>query len=338
MHPPSHDASAIYRYRDCLAAADCLCAAIIHLDLFTLLAREPLTVVEIATRFGIAPRPTDAMVTLCASAGLLGRDAAGRWSATGVAREFLVAGAAFDARSYYTSMAERSGVADWVRVLRTGRPANWPGQEGEADWHAAMRTEAFAEAFTAAMDCRGRVLAPALAAAIDGPGRNLLDIGGGSGVYAIACAEAVPGLEATVFEASPVDAIARRMIERSGCGDRVKVVTGDMFADPWPEGHDTHLFSNVLHDWDEPECRRLVERSVAILPPRGRVVVHDMFVADTKDGPAWAAEYSVLLAGVTQGRLYSVAEVTAWMAALGLQPGPRKATALGREAIAFARP
>ena len=56
-----------------------------------------------------------------------------------------------------------------------------------------MRTEAFAESFTAAMDCRGRVLGPGLAAALTGtaPGR-LLDVGGGSGAYAIAVASTAP--------------------------------------------------------------------------------------------------------------------------------------------------
>jgi hypothetical protein len=55
-----------------------------------------------------------------------------------------VAGAPFDARPYYASIAEKPGVADFLTVLRTDRPANWPGEEGEADWHAAMRTEALA--------------------------------------------------------------------------------------------------------------------------------------------------------------------------------------------------
>jgi hypothetical protein len=107
------------------------------------------------------------MLTLCAANGLVAADAGGMLRTTPLGREFLVAGAARDARPYYASMAGRPGVDDWLKVLRTDRPANWPGAQGEADWHAAMRTTAFAESFTAAMDCRGRVLAPAVAAAID---------------------------------------------------------------------------------------------------------------------------------------------------------------------------
>ena len=339
MQPAAHDAAPIYRYRDTLAAVDCLAAAIVHLDLFTLLDREPLDRAAICRRLGIAPRPTDVMLTLCAANGLVAADAGGMLRTTPLGREFLVAGAARDARPYYASMAGRPGVDDWLKVLRTDRPANWPGAQGEADWHAAMRTTAFAESFTAAMDCRGRVLAPAVAAAIDlGASRRLLDVGGGSGVYAIACLEAAPALRATVLEADPVADIARRTVARAGHADRIEVTSADMFADDWPQGHDLHLFANVLHDWDEPDCRRLLATSAARLPSGGRIVVADMFLADAKDGPLWAAEYSVLLASVTQGRLYTPAEIAGWIADLGLAIVRHAPLPLGRGLLEIARP
>ena len=98
-----------------------------------------------------------------------------------------------------------------------------------------------------------------------------------------------------------------------------------------------HLFSNVLHDWDEPECRRLLATSAAALPAGGRLLVHDMFLDDDKTGPLWAAEYSVLLAGVTQGRIYAAAEVTGWASAAGFRVAGRADTALGRGVIELVR-
>jgi predicted O-methyltransferase YrrM len=338
MNPPTTDPAVIYRTRDAIAAADALAAAIVHLDLFTGLARAPADVAEVCRRHGLHPRPTDVLCTLLSAQGLIARDASGRFEPTATAREFLVDAAPFDARSYYAAMADKPGVADFLQVLRTGRPANWPGAEGEADWHASMRTEAFAEAFTAAMDCRGRVLAPALANAVDGgAARRLLDVGGGSGVYSIAMAERFPTLAATVLEAAPVDAIARRTIRAAGLEGRVAVVAADMFTTPWPAGHDLHLFSNVLHDWDEADCRRLLAMSVAALPAGGRLLIHDMLLDDDKAGPLWAAEYSVLLSTVTQGRLYSTAEIAGWLAELGFEIVARAATALGRSVLTGSR-
>ena len=338
MHSPATDPSLIYRTRDAIAAADALAAAIVHLDLFTSLAHEPADLAGLCRRHGLHPRPTDVLCTLLVAQGLLARDPAGRIAPTATAREFLVAGSPFDARAYYAAMGDKPGVADFVTVLRTGRPANWPGAEGEADWHASMRTEAFAEAFTAAMDCRGRVLAPALAAAVEcGTARRLLDVGGGSGVYSIVLAERWPALAATVLEAAPVDAIARRTIRAAGLEGRIAVVDANMFKSPWPAEHDVHLFSNVLHDWDEADCRMLLAMSASALPADGRILIHDMLLDDDKAGPLWAAEYSVLLSTVTQGRLYSAAEIGGWLAAHGLGIIARAPTALGRSVLTAAR-
>jgi predicted O-methyltransferase YrrM len=338
MQPPSSDPSLIYRSRDALAAVDALAAAMVHLDLFTSLAGEPTDVAGVAARFGLHPRPTDVLCTLLVAQGLLERDASGVCRVSETAREFLIAGAPYDARPYYAAMAEKPGVADFLKVLQTGKPANWPGEEGEADWHAAMREPAFAEAFTAAMDCRGRVLAPALASAVNlNDEARVLDIGGGSGVYSIALAEQIPTLTGTVLEASPVDTIARRRIAEAGLSSRIHVVTADMFADAWPDDHNVHLFSNVLHDWDEPECRTLLARSAEALPAGGRILIHDMLLDDDKAGPLWAAEYSVLLSTVTQGRIYSAAEIGGWLNALGFTLTDPQPTALGRSVLTASR-
>lgn len=334
MRAPTTDPTLLYRTRDSIAAADALAAAIVHLDLFTSLDRDPTDLAGLCRRHGLQPRPADVLCTLLAAQGLLAHDDAGRLVPTATAREFLVAGSPCDARPYWRALAGKPGVADILTVLCTGRPANWPGERGEADWHAAMRTEAFAESFTAAMDCRGRVLAPALAAAVDcRAARRLLDVGGGSGVYAIALAERFEALDATVLESAPVDAIARRTIHASGLGERITVVAADMFAEPWPADHDVHLFSNVLHDWDEADCRRLLAASARALASGGRILVHDMLLDDDKAGPLWAAEYSVLLSTVTQGRLYSAAEIGRWLAELGFGIIARAPTALGRSVL-----
>ena len=338
MPSPTADPSFLYRTRDALAAVDALAVAIVHLNLFTVLADKPLTLEETAERFALHPRSTDVLCTLLRAQGLLVRDHEGRLHASDTAREFLIDGSPFDTRPYYAAMADKPGVGDFLKVLQTGKPANWPGEEGEADWHAAMRETAFAEAFTAAMDCRGRVLAPALAAAVDLPaGSRILDVGGGSGVYAIGLAEQFPAAQATVLESTPVDQIAKRTIATAGLAARIEVVAGDMFVDPWPANHNVHLFSNVLHDWDVSEWRELLARSVAALPQDGVLLVHDMLLDDDKAGPLWAAEYSVLLSTVTQGRLYAAVEIAAWLAEHGLRITGNCPTALGRSVLTATR-
>jgi hypothetical protein len=82
------------------------------------------------------------------------------------------------------------------------------------------------------------------------------------------------------------------------------------------------LLSNVLHDWDVPECRQLVGRCAAALPSGGRLLIHDVFLNDAHDGPLAVALYSAALFSITEGRAYSAAEYREWLIGAGLEPQP----------------
>ncbi len=87
-----------------------------------------------------------------------------------------------------------------------------------------------------------------------------------------------PQIQGDVLEKPPVDRIAARAIAGRGLSSRIGVVAGDMLAGPLPGGYDVHLFSNVLHDWDEIVVRRLLRASSDALAPGGMIVVHDAFL------------------------------------------------------------
>ena len=76
-----------------------------------------------------------------------------------------------------------------------------------------------------------------------------------------------------------------------------------MFKDDWPEG-DILLLSNVLHDWDIPEVRKLFEKAAAALSTSGLLVIHEAFINNEKNGPLPVAENSALLMNITQGKCY----------------------------------
>jgi predicted O-methyltransferase YrrM len=277
------------------------------------------------------------MTTLFVAMGLLVRDGA-VLRTSDVAREHLVAGSPWYLGPYFPRLTDRPIAEDLLRVLRTGQPANFASRKDEADWHRAMETEAFAEEFLAAMDCRGVLTAQALARNLDlTPYHRLLDIGGGSGIYACSLAAHFPELRASVLEKPPVDRVSRRAIERRGFSDRLDVVAADMFQNGLPRGYDVHLYSNVLHDWDVDLVRVLLEASAAALEPGGAIVVHDAFLNADKTGPIEMAAYSVLLMHVTQGRCYSLAEMGAWMQEAGFGEPTVVPSAVGRSALVARR-
>ena len=81
------------------------------------------------------------------------------------------------------------------------------------------------------------------------------------------------------------------------------------------------MLSNVLHDWDVPECQTLIARCAAALPAGGRVLIHDVFLNDALDGPLPLALYSAALFALTEGRAYSAAEYRGLLRAAGLKDG-----------------
>jgi SAM-dependent methyltransferase len=334
---PLTDPTALYVVRDSLYAADMLIAAVSGLDFFTWLDGHPGTVDEIAAQRGFHRRPVDVMTTLFVAMGLLERDGQ-QLRATATAREHLVAHSPWYLGPYYPKLADRPIARDLVEILRSGTPARFASRPDEDDWHRAMETETFAEEFTAAMNTRGALTAPALAQQLDlSRHQRLLDIAGGSGVFACAFAERFPELRASVLEKAPVDRIAGRAIAHKGLADRVDTVVGDMLAEPLPGGYDVHLFSNVLHDWDVEVVRQLLAASAAALRPGGLLIVHDTFLNATKTGPLAIAEYSVLLMHVTQGRCYSVAEIESWLIEAGFSFRSLVPSAIGRSAIVAER-
>jgi len=310
------DPTLLYRYRDAMYAPDMLIVGL-HLDLFTRLASQPKTMDEICAGFDITPRPTDVMLTLFSAMALLERSG-DRYQLTATGREHLVKGSPWYLGPYYPRLDDRPIARDLLTVLRTGRPANWGTHQANQDWHKAMEREDFAASFTAAMDCRGIYLSQAVAKAVDlREHRHLLDIAGGSGIYACALAAHYPALQATVLEKPPVDRIAAAAIANRGVSDRVSVVARDMLAEPLPGFADVHLFSNVLHDWDVPVVTDLLGKSFAALPPGGLVIVHDAFLDAAKTGPLHVAEYSVLLMHASEGRCYSTAEMAGYLEGAG---------------------
>lgn len=325
---PLTDPVSIYHYRDSLYAVDLITAAL-SVDFFSWLGGRPATLEEVCAHFGYHARPVDVMLTLFAANGWV-EEEGGVFHLTPAAREHLCADSEWFLGPYYASLHDRPIARDFLEVLRTDKPAGWSGDKAAFDWHKAMEQEDFARRFTAAMDCRGRFLAQALAARLDLSGcSRLLDIGAGSGIYACAIAARHPHLEAVVFDQAPVDRIAGRLIAERGCAERVSVATGDMFQG-LPSGCDAHLFSNVLHDWGVDEVRALLRASHAALPAGGLLIIHDAFIQADKRGPLHAAEYSCLLMHSTQGKCYSTAEYAGLLAEAGFTPGAHVDTVVAR--------
>ena len=167
---------------------------------------------------------------------------------------------------------------------------------------------------------------------------RLLDVAGGSGIYACAVVAKHPHLEATVFEKPPVDGVACKAIEKRNFENRVSVIAGDMLKQELPPGFDLHLISNVLHDWDELIVKELLAKSFRALKPGGMLVIHDACINETKSGPLPVAKYSALLMHSTEGKCYSLGEMRGYLTEVGFIGMTFQETAADRSIIIVRKP
>jgi SAM-dependent methyltransferase len=317
---PQTDPTEIFRQRDGIYAPELVAAAIVDLDFFSWLAKlpanSPADAQTICASLGLTARPVDVMLTLFCAMGYLKAES-GAFHLTEMAREFLVRDSPWFVGPYFAHFVDRPVYKGLLETLRTDKPA-WSDTAARKPWAEAMEDEAFAEQFTGTMDSRGMYVGPALAAQLDLKSRSrVLDIAGGSGIYACCIAAAHPHLQAAVFEKPPVARVTRKSIAKRGFTERVGVTPGDMFRDPLPAGYDVHLWSNALHDWNAPTVKRLLEKSFAALPSGGLVVIHDRHLNPEKTGPLRIAAHSVFLMAGTEGRYYSISEIEEFLSATG---------------------
>lgn len=307
-------------------ATELLTAAVAHFNVFGRLAAAGRTLEDLRRELSLEPRPATVLVTALRAMGLLSVDERGRLEPTTLAREHLLPGGEFDVGDYVALAAESPGVLAMVERLRTNRPpGTQAGEPGTAFIYrqgvrSAMDHQDTARHLTLSLAGRAKNVAPVLAARapLEVAGR-LIDVGGGSGMYSIACLRRYPSLRAVVWDRAEVLKVAVDWAKDYGVADRLECRPGDMFTDPVPEG-DVVLLSNVLHDWDVPECRRLVARCADALPAGGRLLIHDVFLNDAHDGPPAVALYSAALFMITEGRAYSAVEYRQWLSEAGLMP------------------
>jgi predicted O-methyltransferase YrrM len=330
---PATSPQRIFSLRESSFATDLFITAVSHFDFFNRLDKAPADIDAICKSLGIKARPADVMLTLFKAYGFI-RKKNKKYYLSDVARDYLTGRAGFDLSSYVSSLQNRPICQDMKKVLQTGRPANWAAAKEGKDWATAMEDSGFAESFTAGMNSRGAYLAHGLLRAIDlGGRRKLLDIGGASGVYARILVEKYPGLSATVFEKPPVDKAAGYSIRKFGLNKRINVAAGDMFRDSLPQGYDVHLLSHVLHDWDVNEVRLVLKNSFENLKPGGIIIIHDAHINNAKTGPISAAEYSVLLMFLSEGKCYSTGEMKELLEGTGFKEVSFRHTILNRSIV-----
>ncbi|MBU2489016.1 MAG: acetylserotonin O-methyltransferase, partial [Proteobacteria bacterium] len=202
------------------------------------------------------------------------------------------------------------------------------------------RGEEWLTAFIAAMHWRASAQAGAIASMV-GVRENdrVLDVGGGSGAYAMAFCRQADGVTATVLDLPNVIPITRGYLEKAGMAGVVETVAGDYETSGLPHGYDLVWLSAIVHSNGPERNAELIAKAAASVNSRGRVAVQEFVMDPDRTSPAFGALFALnMLVATDSGDTYTESEIADWMKKAGLVNVTRHDTPFGTALVVGEKP
>ena len=261
--------------------------AALHHNVFTCLSENPMTVQAAATATGLHPLRLQTLQTALASLRLVDVND-GTYSNSPAAEAFLVKGAKYDFGDYLRMQVDRQmyGLMDQIEfALSDDLP-----EDATASYDDWFSDPDAARLYSASQHAGSLGPALGLAKSVDlSAAKTLLDVGGGTGAFAITLCQTFPDLTATIVDFPNVAAIGAEYVADAGLSDRIAYVAGNALETAWPNDQDvilmSYLFSGVPGEWHEEMIARAHEHRA----PGGHILIHDFVVSADRKGPKLAA-------------------------------------------------
>ena len=130
---------------------------------------------------------------------------------------------------------------------------------------------------------------------------TLVDIGGGNGALLGEILKIHAQPRAILFDRTSafeqLDANFQRHVETG----RATTAAGDFFVEV-PKGADCYVLSNILHDWNEEQCRAILLRIREAIADGGRLILVEMALSEPGSEPALARMTDLNMLVLTGGR------------------------------------
>jgi hypothetical protein len=289
----------------------CALQAGVRLKIFSVLGSGPKDALEVAHVVGSEGRATGLLLDALTAMQLLVKTA-GKYENSEFAGKFLDAG--LSGYMGHIILHHHHILDGWAQLdaaVMTGKKVA----------RRSYGTEIERESFLLGMFNLAMGIAPQLVGQFDLAGRKrLLDLGGGPGTYAIHFCLANPDLSAVILDRPSTEPFARQTVARFGLSERIGFIGGDFNVDALRGGpYDVAWLSHILHSNSPEECQECINKTVAALTSGGLLLIHDFILDDAKDGPEFAALFSLnMLVGTDGGRSYSRAEIFAMLNQAGM--------------------
>jgi hypothetical protein len=296
----------------------------LELDLFEVLGDEeaPLTATMLADRLDAHPDGIAMLCNFLVTEGYLAASEDG-YRLTGMTEKWLLADSETNMGPWLTFWNELV-FPFWEHELETairdGEPSQsiyeWFDEESDR-WKTAQ------DGFRATASLLVDDVADAVSVPDDAT--QLVDIGGGHGLYAIELCRRYPNLTATVFDLQgAIEAISNEI--PTELAERISTQAGDYRTDDLGEGYDVALLFNVIHAHDPAENTALFKRVADSLAQNGRIIVLDQWEGTGRTPVSRAGLRFVALTYLTTlgATVYAHEEVTSWLREAGFADIDRK--------------
>jgi hypothetical protein len=114
---------------------------------------------------------------------------------------------------------------------------------------------------------------------------TVVDVGGGRGTMLIDVLRNHPGTRGVLFDVPQVIALAEKVVADANMDDRLELVAGSFFESV-PAGGDAYILSNILHDWPDAECIRILQTCRTAMEPGAKLIVVEGVVPSDTAAPS----------------------------------------------------
>ena len=295
-----------------IAAARAVIAAT-RLGVVRALQQQPADAHGLAERLGLDPAGVEALLAALASLGYVEADADGVYRAAAAGAQLIpgtrdsIAHFVGDYSAHAWSMLGRL-----EEVLRD--PSLAASHERPAD-------DDFWESYIRGLFELSRGLFDEYAAFVPAAEpRQLLDVAGGHGGFAMAMCRRFPVLEATVLDLPASARVGRQIVEEEGFAERVAFREGDALREDLGGGHDVISVFNLLHHLRPEAVTGLLARARGALRGDGYLVIGETEPGRPGEQPQEIGALSALVYFASSGtRNYTREEIAGWLEEAGFQ-------------------
>ncbi len=248
--------------------------ALIDLKVLERLIDGPLTEFEIARQIGLSPERAEVLLQGAVALGLLRLKSKGKF---GLSRK----GASLLGVPGLTEMIKHHShfykdMSDPVALLRdevdTELSRFWPYVFGASSDAPPGVTESYSHLMAASQKLVARDTLKMISLS---KSKKLLDIGGGSGGFAIEVAQKYPKLLISIFDLPKVKKTALQRLNTEGFDDRIEFISGSFRDDLFSEDFDTISLIRVLYDHSDNTVLALLKKVFDALPIGGKLIISE---------------------------------------------------------------